>query len=206
VADEIFFHPLNQMDVSILQSQMHNEPPITHRDFDCGACGQPTNGRIIASMKRKFDGATLWFCVCSCPRREGALMVSKGGVTISQFPEAREFHVGANWPPDLSQLFEEGARAYAAGAYTATAMVARKLLMVCACHEGDTDGKRFVEYVNYITGSVIAFPKAKDSIDKIRGIGNEANHNLTFVSRDDARRAMSIVTYMLNTIYSLPSA
>ena len=134
------------------------------------------------------------------------MMVERGGKMISQIPEAREFQIGENWPPDLAQLFEEGARAFAAGAHTATAMVARKLLMACACHEGDADGKKFVEYVAFITGTVLAFPKAKDSIEKIRGIGNEANHKLTFVSRDDAKRAMSIVSYMLNTIYSLPSA
>ena len=85
-------------------------------------------------------------------------------------------------------------------------MAARKLLMACACHEGDTDGKRFVEYVDYITNTVLTFPKAKDAIDKIRSIGNDANHKIQLVPRDAARRALQIVTYMLNTIYSLPSA
>ena len=53
---------------------------------------------------------------------------------------------------------------------------------------------------------MLTFPKAKDSIDKIRTIGNEANHTIRFVNREDARRAQSIITYMLNTIYSLPSS
>jgi len=104
------------------------------------------------------------------------------------------------------RLFDEAAKAYAAGAYTATAMLCRKILMACACHEGDKDGKAFTDYVTYITGTVLTFPKAKDAIDKIRGIGNEANHNVKFVSRDDAKKAMQIATYMLTTIYSLPSA
>src|SRR5262249_44154088 len=107
---------------------------------------------------------------------------------------------------DLEQLYEEASKAFAAGAYTACAMVCRKLLMVCACHEGAQDGKQFVEYVKHITDSVLTFPKAKDSIDKIRSIGNDANHSIRFVIRDDAKRAMSIVTYMMNTIYSLPSS
>jgi hypothetical protein len=106
----------------------------------------------------------------------------------------------------LGQLYEEAAKAFAAGAYTAAAMVARKVLMACACHEGATDGQPFVEYVKHITETVLTFPKAKDSIDKIRTIGNEANHTIRFVNREDARRALSIITYMLNTIYSLPSS
>src|ERR1019366_8042315 len=109
-----------------------------------------------------------------------------GGVVVCQLPEAREFKPGEKWPPELEQLFEESAKAYAAGAFTASAMVSRKILMACACHEGDTDGKPFVAYVDYITNTVLTFPKAKDSIDKIRGIGNEANHKIRFVSRDDA--------------------
>jgi hypothetical protein len=70
-------------------------------------------------------------------------------------------------------------------------MVCRKVLMVCACQEGDTDGKKFVEYVDHITTNVLTFAKAKDPIDKIRTIGNDANHNVKFVGRDDAKRAMS---------------
>ena len=68
--------------------------------------------------------------------------------------------------------------------------------MACACHEEATDVKRFTEYVDYITGTVLTFPRAKSAMDAIRTIGNEANH----------QRFLQIVTYMLNAIYSLPSA
>jgi hypothetical protein len=133
-------------------------------------------------------------------------MVERGGMIVQQLPEAREFQIGENWPPDLGQLFEEAAKAYAAGAYTASAMVCRKVLMACACQEGADDGKPFASYVDYITSEVLTYPKAKDAIDKIRHIGNDANHKVQFVPRDHAKRALSIVNYMLNTIYSLPSA
>lgn len=124
----------------------------------------------------------------------------------SQLPIAREFHSGADWPTELSQLYDEAAKAYSAGAYTATTMVCRKLLMACACEKGADDGKTFVTYVDFITNNVLAYPAAKSSIDAIRAIGNEANHHVQFVNQSDATRAMKIVTYMLNTIYSLPLA
>jgi hypothetical protein len=78
--------------------------------------------------------------------------------------------------------------------------------MACACHEGDVDGKKFTEYVDFITGTVLTFPRAKTAIDSIRSIGNEANHELRFVNDDEAKRAMMIVKYMLDTIYSFPAA
>ena len=60
--------------------------------------------------------------------------------------------------------------------------------------------------MEYITNTVLNFPKAKLAIDAIRQIGNEAAHEVQFIAEQDAKRAMDIVTYMLNTIYALPSA
>ena len=203
MSEEVSYYPSNQAEW--MSAQQRGAQP-KFRDFNCGACGQSTNGRVVATLKRECDGALISWCVCSCPNDEPTTIVERGGVVIHQLPEAREFQVGEKWPPELEQLFDEAAKSYAAGAFTACAMVCRKILMACACHEGDADGKHFTDYVDYITNTVLTFPKAKDSIDKIRGIGNEANHKIRFVSRDDARRAMSIVSYMLSTIYSLPSA
>jgi hypothetical protein len=181
MADEVNFFPLNPSEVDKFQNQRHNPQPA-HKDFECGTCGEHTNGRVLASVKRAIDGATVWHCVCSCSQREGTILVERGGNVIAQLPEAKEFHPGEKWPSELEQLFDEAAKAYAAGAYTVTAMVSRKILMACACNEGDTDGKSFVDYVTYITTHVLTDPKAKDLIDKIRGIGNEANHKIKFVS------------------------
>lgn len=125
---------------------------------------------------------------------------------ISQLPLAREHHAGADWPANLRDLYEEAAKSYAAEAYTATAMLCRKLLMACACDKGDTPGKNFTDYVDYLTTIVLPYQAAKDSIDAIRDIGNQANHEIKFVAKQEAARAMSIVTYLLTTIYSLPSA
>ena len=60
--------------------------------------------------------------------------------------------------------------------------------------------------MDYITDTVLTFPKARDAIKKIKDIGNVANHDIAFVAEADARRAMQIVTYMLSAIYSLPSS
>jgi hypothetical protein len=132
-------------------------------------------------------------------------MTGVGDKVVYQTPIAKEFSASDSWPRELGQLYDEAAAAYSAGAHTACAMVCRKLLMTTACKEGDTDGKSFVSYVNYITDSVLTFPKAKAAIEKIKNIGNEANHHVAFVSPDDSRKALTIITYMLNAIYSLPA-
>lgn len=205
MSSKVQFHVLSQDEWhNIAQSGQVVRP--RHVPVDCGACGQTTNARIVATCKRDHDGADISWGICTCDREEPMIVCERAGTTFAQWPEARHFKAGERWPQDLAQLYDEAAKSYSAGAFTAATMAARKLLMATACKEGDTDGKQFAAYVDYIVKEVLTFPKAKDAIDRIRKIGNEANHHLQFVNRDDAKRAMEIVTYMLNTIYSLPTA
>lgn len=177
-----------------------------HKTYACGACGGTTNGRVLCQVKRKADLADILWCWCSCDKGEPTILIEKDGMATTQLPNAREFHSGSDWPTNLSGLYDEAAKAHAAGAYTATAMVCRKLLMACACDKGEKDGQTFAQYVDHLTTKVLNYPDAKTPIDAIRNIGNEATHEVKIVNQADATRAMKIVTYMLNTIYSLPAA
>lgn len=208
MSSKVEFHVLSQEEATALQQHGHGHNMVRpkHVPIECGSCGSSTNARVVASAQRKADGMTIMWCVCACEKEEPCVLMTRAGNTVSQFPQSRHFTPGERWPSDLVQLYDEAAKSYSAEAYTAATMVARKLLMAIACKEGATDGKPFVEYVDYITTRVLAYPKAKDSIDRIRLIGNDANHSLQFVSRDDARRAIEIIGYIMNTIYSLPSA
>jgi hypothetical protein len=161
---------------------------------------------------KRSDGSKVLWCLCACDKKEPTIIVEKDGHQIMQLPQAKQFQTSPSWPPELCALFEEASKSFAAGAYTSATMVCRKLLMSCACHEqslaGQTveEGKTFVYYVDYIVNSVLTFPRAKTAIDKIRDIGNEANHHVAIVNPVDAERSMTIIQYMLNAIYALPSA
>ncbi len=196
----IHFHIMNPAEQ---QDAMHGINPV-YRNFNCGHCGRSTNGRVLCSLTDADGVEQAVWCHCSCDQQLPAVILTHP--EIQQFPEHCEFTPGDGWPDDLTNLFDEAAKSFTAAAYTSTTMVCRKMLMVCACHEGADEGLQFVKYVDYIIANVLPLPKARDSIDAIRKIGNEANHDVAFVSRDDARRAMSIVTYLLNSVYSLPEA
>jgi hypothetical protein len=205
---EIAFHPISTKEYRVQGIGMQQSLPISprHETYQCGSCGASTNGRVLCEFVRSADKANVTWCLCSCEKQEPAVIIKKDDVVIKQVPLAKEFHAAQDWPPDLAKLYEEAALAYSAGAFTASSMACRKLLMACACDKSASDGLRFVEYVDYITNSVLTFPAAKASIDKIRDIGNDANHKIQFINQPDAARAMKIVTYLLNTIYSLPTA
>ena len=197
----VHFHlmdPAEQRDV------MQGLNPV-YRNFECGHCGRSTNGRTLCTLTDDENNERVAWCVCSCEKQlPTAIVISPGGVI--QFPEFCEFHPGENWPDDLTQLFDEATKSFSASAYTSATMVCRKILMVCACHEGADEGLQFVKYVDYIVSTVLPLPKAKGSIDAIRKIGNDANHSAAFVTREEAKRALSIVNYLLNSVYSLPDS
>ena len=199
---EVVFRPASKMEIELLKNA---QPSPIYMSFVCGICGEPNNGRVVADCPAS-DSRHVYWCVCSCPKTEPTVIVKRSQAMVSQAPEAREFRSDPRWPPDLIQLFDEGAAAFGSGAFTAASMVARKILMACACHEGADDGKAFTYYVDYVTDTVLTFPRAKTAIDQIRTIGNEANHSIQFVTADSAKRALEIVAYTLNAIYSLPSA
>lgn len=210
VPGDVIFHPLKPDEYNLpnqfaSQAQTFGFRPI-HKQYHCGTCGSSTNGRVLCDLVRETDQSIVSWCHCSCERQEPAILIERDGEISEQIPMTKEFNVGKNWPTTLADLYEEAAKAYSAGAYTATSMVCRKLLMVCACDNGAKEDEKFVAYVNHITTQVLSFPKAKAAIDAIRDIGNEANHDLKFVAPADAKRALEIITYMLNTIYSLPSS
>ena len=206
----IVFHPRSPEEYGLSKAQTHLATQLgfcpKYRDYVCATCGSKTTGRVLCDLIRESDSAIVSWCICSCDERAPTLIIERDGEVIAQYPTSKEFHVGPNWPTDLANLYEEASKTFAASAHTACAMVCRKVLMATACENGDDDGKTFVQYVDYIIDKVLTFPKARDAIKKIKDIGNEANHKIAFVAEPDARRSMQIVTYMLNTIYSLPSS
>ena len=209
--DAVDFNPLNDRELNKTEHNTghtlaHFGLAVKHRTYPCGACGKTTNGRVLCEATRRSDSAHISWCWCSCDNAEPTVIVEKEGRVITQLPNARDFSRSPDWPTNLAELYDEAAKSYAAGAYTATTMVCRKLLMAIACDKGETDGKKFTEYVDHITNKVLVFPDAKTPIDAIRTIGNEATHEVKIVNQPDATRAMKIVTYTLNTIYSLPAA
>jgi len=178
--------------------------------YTCAACGKETHGRVIARMiyaqpEKNHQGTNFW-CLCTCGEPTVLKAETAPYDRTFQAPRGVEFKPGENWPPDLEKLFHEASASFSAGAFTGSAMICRKILMVVACKHGDDEGKTFKEYVEFIIRNVVPIPTAKQSIDAIRQIGNEANHDVAFVNEPDARRAMGIVRYVLNAAYSLPSA
>src|SRR4051812_27879435 len=124
--NEVLFHSITGEEHQ--QSASGGVKP-RHLHFSCGACGKDVHGRVVCSMLRGADNHEVAWCLCTCERSEPTVLILHGEKKTFQAPISRAFHAHEKWPPELSKLYEEAAMAYSAGAFTACALVCRKVLM-----------------------------------------------------------------------------
>src|SRR5467141_1521301 len=124
-------------------SKDNNQGGPVFQGYQCGWCHSVVHGRMVAKWPRPSQGATAMLCACACGGPTALVILDADGTILKQAPASLQFKPNALWPTSLSKLFEEASSAYAAGAMTACAMVCRKILMACACEQGDADGQGF---------------------------------------------------------------
>lgn len=212
---QLVFHPQRAEEYNVPKGMQHLHANLgvrpQYHEYACGTCGSRTTGRVLCDVSRA-DGHHVMWCVCACEKKEPTIIIEKDGAVITQLPMCKQFHSDAAWPVELAALFDEAGTAYAAGAYTSSSTVCRKLLMSCACHEQERagrpveEGKTFAYYADYLAEEVLTFAKAKQALHAIREIGNEATHHVAIVSQSNAERSLKIVNYLLTSLYSFPDA
>ena len=90
-------------------------------------------------------------------------------------------------------------------AYTACVLVCRKILMHIAVEEGADEKLNFFQYVEYLAENGFVPPKGKDWVDYIRSKGNEANHEIVLVSKEDGLKLLSFTELLLKFVYEMPA-
>jgi len=106
----------------------------------------------------------------------------------------------------VSGLYEEARNTTGVGAYTAAVLCCRKLLMHIAVSKGAESGKSFVYYVEYLAEKSYVHPDAKEWVDHIRKKGNEANHEIVIMEKEDAEDLLSFCEMLLKVIFEFPAA
>jgi len=110
-----------------------------------------------------------------------------------------------NVPKDPGLLYDEARRSFSVGAFTASVMACRKIIMHIAVAEGATQGLKFIEYVEYLDSQHFIPPKGKEWVDHIRKKSNEANHEIIIMGQNDAEDLIIFIEGLLRFIYEFPS-
>jgi hypothetical protein len=154
-----------------------------------------------AGWERPIAGVGSYY-IRLCSHCNGPTFFLVGG---EYFPAPMPGSPVPNVPDGLARLYDEARSSAAAGAPTAAVLVCRKILMNIAVAEGAPEGKRFIEYVEYLDQKGFVPPKGKGWVDYIRQKGNEATHEIALMTADDARGLVEFVEKLLRDIYDFPA-
>lgn len=108
-------------------------------------------------------------------------------------------------PNDVETAWMEARRSFGAGAYTASEVMCRKILMHVAVDKAGADeGKDFVTYVKALDDQGYVPTGMKHVVESIRSRGNVANHELPASTDEDATTTMVVTEHLLRSVYELP--
>ncbi|MCK4428523.1 MAG: DUF4145 domain-containing protein [candidate division Zixibacteria bacterium] len=107
-------------------------------------------------------------------------------------------------PQEIESLYNEARACTGTQAHTAAVLACRKLLMHIAVKQGAQEGQSFMEYVEYLAAKGYVPPNGKIWVDHIRKKGNEANHEIALMMKEDAVDLITFIEMLLKFIYEFP--
>ncbi|MBT2495073.1 DUF4145 domain-containing protein [Microbacterium sp. ISL-59] len=164
----------------------------------CPSCGALQF--IVIAVTKNRD--RIWLRCISCKL---AIAVNEGIASPAQKP----LRVPAGLPGEEAKVWDEIRECLGVGAYTAAVMLCRKLLMHVAVAHGlpAKDGKdrapNFTQCVDHLVVEGIVTKRMEPWIDRIREVGNEANHEISPVGKDAALDVATFTQKLLELAYEM---
>lgn len=171
-------------------------PPTDYRCWNCGNQVGTRDGFCVHGEDKPY--------VALCPRCGRPAYFDHR--TADPIPSSAPGRPLKGAPGEVGTLYDEARRALGAGAYTAVVMLCRKMLMNIAVAEGAKAGESFASYVDFLQAGGYFSPKARDYVDFIKKLGNEANHEIAPKLNRDASLSLRFVSGLIQHNYEHPSA
>lgn len=166
----------------------------------CGHCNITITPFLI--MRRcHASGASMYKDILLCPNCYKAITQ----LDFEKYtPSPRYGKEIEGLPEDLNYAYEEARSCISIGAYFATELLCRRMLMHIAVDKGDRDGKSFVEYIDYLENNDYITSTMKPWVDEIRKIGNIATHKIQIPECDRTELSLTFIEMLLRNIYEMP--
>lgn len=182
------------------QPQIFANANIGSIRYTCGYCGTDTSpaygwySSIGGPNIRGYVGICTY---CNKP----SFVETESGKVINTTPAAVMGKEVEGLPEEVRQLYEEARACTAAGAYTSAVLTCRKILMHVAVEKKAPEGKKFIEYVDYLATEGYIPKEGKAWVDYIRTKSNEANHEIKVMGKDDAMTVITFTEMLLRLVY-----
>ena len=176
-----------------------NETSLGSQEYTCGHCGKLVGSDKGFHSNDKLEGDLARIFIC--PHCARPTFFHKGKQTPDVAPGKNVEHV----PTNVNSLYNEARRCISCSAYTSSVLSCRKLLMNIAVAQGAAEGLNFIEYIDYLAIKGYVPPNGKGWVDHIRKKGNEATHEISPMTHDDANELVSFAEMLLKFIYEFPA-
>ena len=176
------------------------------KSWTCGYCGKAVGGNV-GYRRSKSEDKSKRIYICPHCQNPTAFIVeaSDEGVVTAHIPGApygRDVH---DLPDEVEIAYSEARRCVQFRAYTAAALMLRKLLMHVSVDMGAERGEAFSYYVTYLDENHFIPPDGKRWVDELRRYGNEATHKIAVVGEEDAKRLLDFAEMLLLFCYEFPA-
>ena len=177
---------------------------ISPLSYQCGYCGNQVASTIGYWTGDHRNGSIMICPLCNFPT---IFLLRKGTLSSSQIPNSMPGSGVPSVPESLASLYDEARTCVSAGAFTASVLICRKMLIDLAVAQGDkyAKGKRFFEYVEFLATTVFAPPHGRDWLERIKDQGNKATHELGMMTEDDAILLIKFLEMLLRMLYEFPA-
>lgn len=119
----------------------------------------------------------------------------------TQYPGVKYGNPVDHLPDSIKQAYNEARNCFSVSAYTASALICRKILMNIAVSKGADENKNFAYYVNWLDENRYIPPDSKNWVDHIRNIGNQGTHEIMPISKEDAEELITFSEMLLRIIF-----
>lgn len=164
--------------------------------FTCGYCG-----REAAPSKKYYDDRGLGQ-IYICPACTQPTFMGINNLQVPSIRIGRD--IAGISSEDIARLYNEARDCTSVGAFNATVMICRKILMNLAVQHSAEENKNFLYYVDYLTDKGFVPPQGRAWVDAIRLKGNEATHEIELMNFKDAQLVLHFTEALLRFNYEMP--
>lgn len=174
---------------------------LSAKTYNCGFCGNIVASEKGWSCRDKMRNQIIWL-IRICPSCSKPTFFDFGDEQIpSTTIGSAVKHISDQ---EICTLYEE-ARRCAGNEPTATVLCCRKILMHVAVSKGAPENQNFKEYVDYLSTNHYVPPDSKPWVDRIRTKGNEANHEIVIMTKEDAKDIIDFTGMLLKLVFEFPT-
>jgi len=169
--------------------------------YVCGYCDNKVGSHQGYGARHKNSGAYRYIYICAnCAQ---PTYFTDGG---KQTPSVRiGSDVAGITDNGVSALYNQARDCASIGAYTASTLLCRKILMNLAVQYGAEAGKSFIEYIDFLDNAGYVPPNGKAWVDRNRTKGNEATHEIRLIEENESSQILKFTEIFLKFSYEFLS-